>query len=41
MIEDIRNPLGAVFVPFWQPLGNSAVDTTPAKLKIDIAQLLA
>lgn len=41
MIKDIRYPLGAVFVPLRQPLGNPSVYAASADFKINIAQLLA
>lgn len=41
MIEDIRYPLGAVFIAFREALCNPSVDTASAKLKINIAQLLS
>lgn len=41
MVQDIRYPLYAVFVPCWQPLGNTPIDAASAHIVVHIAQLVA
>lgn len=39
MIEDIRYPLGAIFIACWQPLGNTPIYASSAHIVVHIAKL--